>query len=73
MFNRKLKERIDQLESLLKAEQYKSNVYKDGEHCFMEALSTALLKGVITVEQYGEIYDLQSKYFNVLRDCEKGA
>lgn len=73
MFNRKLKDRIDYLESLLKAERYRSEMNRDGEHSYMEALSSALTKDIITMEQYREIYDLQTKYFNILRDHNKGA
>lgn len=73
MFNRKLKYRIEGLEDLLNAEKWTCEVQRDSKLSYMNAISTALMKNIITVDQCNQIMDLQAKYFDILRNNKKGA
>lgn len=73
MFNRKLKNRIEELEDLLRAEKWKRELQEDDNNSYMNAITTALMKDIITVDQCQEIMDLQAKYFDILRNYKKGA
>lgn len=73
MFNRKLKNRIEDLEMLLEAEKFSRELYEDSKTAFMSALTTVLMKDVITVDQYNTIFRLYDQYFSILRNYEKRA
>lgn len=73
MFNRKLKNRIEDLEMLLEAEKFSHELNKDSKTALMSALTTTLMKDVITMDQYNTIFRLYDQYFSILRDYEKGA
>lgn len=73
MFNRKLKNRIEELEDLLNVEKWKRELQEDNKNSYMNAITTALMKDIITVDQCKEIMDLQAKYFDILRNYKKGA
>ena len=73
MFNRKLKNRIEDLEMLLEAEKFSHELNKDGKTALMSALTTTLMKDVITMDQYNTIFRLYDQYFSILRGYEKGA
>ena len=73
MFNRKLKNRIEDLEMLLEAEKFSHELYEDSKTALMSALTTTLMKDVITVDQYNTIFRLYDQYFSILRDYEKRA
>ena len=73
MFNRKLKNRIEDLEMLLEAEKFSHELNEDSKTALMSALTTTLMKDVITVDQYNTIFKLYDQYFSILRDYKKGA
>lgn len=73
MFNRKLKNRIEDLEMLLEAEKSSHELIEDSKTALMSALTTTLMKDVITVDQYNTIFRLYDQYFSILRDYKKGA
>lgn len=73
MFNRKLKNRIEDLEMLLEAEKFSHELIEDSKTALMSALTTTLMKDVITMDQYNTIFRLYDQYFSILRDYEKGA
>lgn len=73
MFNRKLKNRIEDLEMLLEAEKFSYELNEDSKTALMSALTTALMKDVITTDQYNTIFRLYDQYFSILRDYEKRA
>lgn len=73
MFNRKLKNRIEDLEMLLEAEKFSHELNEDSKTALMSALTTTLMKDVITVDQYNTIFRLYDQYFSILRDYKKGA
>lgn len=73
MFNRKLKNRIEDLEMLLEAEKFSRELYEDSKTALMSALTTTLMKDVITTDQYNTIFRLYDQYFSILRDYKKGA
>lgn len=73
MFNRKLKNRIEDLEMLLEAEKFSHELIEDSKTALMSALTTTLMKDVITTDQYDTIFRLYDQYFSILRDYKKGA
>lgn len=73
MFNRKLKNRIEDLEMLLEAEKFSHELNEDSKTALMSALTTTLMKDVITMDQYNTIFRLYDQYFSILRDYKKGA
>lgn len=73
MFNRKLKNRIEDLEMLLEAEKFSHELIEDSKTALMSALTTTLMKDVITTDQYNTIFRLYDQYFSILRDYKKGA
>lgn len=73
MFNRKLKNRIEHLEMLLEAEKFSHELNEDSKTALMSALTTTLMKDVITMDQYNTIFRLYDQYFSILRDYKKGA
>lgn len=73
MFNRKLKNRIEDLEMLLEAEKFSHELIEDSKTALMSALTTTLMKDVITMDQYNTIFRLYDQYFSILRDYKKGA
>lgn len=73
MFNRKLKNRIEALEMRLEAEKFSHELNEDSKTALMSALTTTLMKDVITMDQYNTIFRLYDQYFSILRDYKKGA
>lgn len=73
MFNRKLKNRIEDLEMLLEAEKFSHELIEDSKTALMSALTTTLMKDVITTDQYNTIFRLYDQYFSILRDYKKRA
>ena len=73
MFNRKLKNRIEELEMRLDVEKFSRELQEDSKAALMSALTTALTKDIITVDQHEEIFKLYDQYFGILRNYEKGA
>ena len=54
-------------------EKWKRELQEDNKNSYMNAITTALMKDIITVDQCKEIMDLQAKYFDILRNYKKGA
>ena len=52
MFNRKLKNRIEELEMRLDVEKFSRELQEDSKAALMSALTTALTKDIITVDQH---------------------
>ena len=73
MFNRKLKNRIEELETRLDVEKFSRELQEDSKAALMSALTTALTKDIITVDQHEEIFKLHGQYFDILRNYKKGA
>lgn len=73
MFNRKLKNRIEELEMRLDVEKFSRELQEDSKAALMSALTTALTKDIITVDQHEEIFKLHGQYFDILRNYKKGA
>lgn len=73
MFNRKLKNRIKELEMRLDVEKFSRELQEDSKAALMSALTTALTKDIITVDQHEEIFKLYGQYFDILRNYKKGA
>lgn len=73
MFNRKLKNRIEELEMRLDVEKFNRELQEDSKAALMSAFTTALTKDIITVDQHDEIFTLYGQYFNILRNYKKGA
>ena len=54
-------------------EKFSRELQEDSKAALMSALTTALTKDIITVDQHEEIFKLYGQYFDILRNYKKGA